>query len=294
MKQTHTFVTTIATALTLSLASITSAQAKDDLSITVYNAPQTSFGVNATLISGEKEAILLDTGFTRSDAYRIAANVLDSGKQLKAIVISQADPDYYFGAEVLHEIFPNTPIVSTPAVIEAIEKKLPQKVAFWGPKMGTNAPKTPIVPTLMNGNTLTLEGKTIEVRGTSGLLADRPYVWIPSIKTIAGDVNTYADMHVWTADSATAADRAAWVKRLDEMQALQPKTVVPGHQAGAYDLSPRVIEQTRAYLVTFEQNLKKAKNSGELIEAMKQAYPQKAAVDNLELGAKVATGEMKW
>ena len=160
--------------------------------------------------------------------------------------------------------------------------------------MGANAPKTPIVPTVMSGNSLNLEGKTIEVRGTSGRLADRPYVWIPSIKAIAGDVNTYADMHVWTADSATPADRAAWVKRLDEMQALQPKTVVPGHQAGAYDLSPRVIEQTRTYLLTFEQNLKKAKNSGALIDAMKQAYPKLSGVDSLELGAKVATGEMKW
>lgn len=278
--------------LTVSLSTV--AQAKDDLSITVYNAPQSSFGVNSTLISGEKEAILLDTGFTRSDAYRIAANVLDSGKQLKAIVISQADPDYYFGAEVLHQIFPSAPIVSTPAVIEAIEKKLSQKVAFWGPKMGANAPKTPIVPTAMKGNTLTLEGKAIEVRGTTGPLADRPYVWIPSIQTIAGDVNTYADMHVWVADSPTAADRAAWVKRLDEMKALKPKTVVPGHQGGAYDLSPRVIDQTRAYLVTFEKNLKQAKNSEQLIQAMKQAYPKTAAEGNLDLGAKVATGEMKW
>lgn len=286
---------TLTTAAIIGLTAFTSAaHAKDDLSLTVYNAPQTSFGVNSTLISGEKEAILLDTGFTRSDAYRIAANVLDSGKQLKAIVISQADPDYYFGAEVLHEMFPDTPIVSTPAVIETMEKRLPQKLAFWGPKMGDNAPKNPIVPTVMNGNTLTLEGKTIEVRGTTGALADRPYVWIPSIKAIAGDVNTYADMHVWTADSATPADRTAWIKRLDEMQALQPKTLVPGHQAGAYDQSPRAIAQTRAYLVTFEKNLKKSKNSAQLIEAMKQAYPQLPGVENLEMGAKVATGEMKW
>lgn len=104
------------------------------------------------------------------------------------------------------------------------------------------------------------------MRGTSGKPARRPSICVDSI-----DQN-----HCWrrehlrrstarTADSATfPADRAAWVKRLDEMQALQPKTVVPGHQAGAYDLSPRVIEQTRTYLLTFEQNLKKVKNSGQL------------------------------
>lgn len=285
-------VTALTTVVTLSVSGF--AQAKDTLNITVYNAPTSSFGVNSTLISGEKEAILLDTGFTRSDAYRIAANVLDSGKQLKTIVISQADPDYYFGTEVLHAVFPNTPIVSTPAVIHAIEKKLAHKIAFWGPKMGANAPKKPIVPTAMKGNTLSLEGKTIEIRGTTGRLQDRPYVWIPSIQTIAGDVNTYANMHVWVADSATVEDRQAWIKRLDEMSALQPKAVVPGHQAGAYDLSPKVIEQTRNYLVTFDKNLKQSKNSTQLISAMQQAYPDLPGTDSLELGAKVATGEMKW
>ena len=284
--------TLIAAAATLAVTQM--AQAKDDLKITVYNAPQTSFGVNSTLITGEKEAILLDTGFTRSDALRIAANVLDSGKELKAIVISQADPDYYFGTEVLHEVFPNAPILSTPAVIHEIEKKLPKKVAFWGPKMGTNAPKSPIIPKAVDNNTLTLEGKTIEIRGTQGTLAHRPYVWIPSISTIAGDVNTYANMHVWTADSATPADRQAWIKRLDEMKALDPKTVVPGHQAGSYNLSPQVLDQTRDYLVSFEKYAKTAKNSEQLINSMKQAYPNKAGVDNLVLGAKVATGEMKW
>ena len=38
-------------------------------------------------------------------ALRIAANVLDSGKELKTIYVSQADPDYYFGVETIKEIF---------------------------------------------------------------------------------------------------------------------------------------------------------------------------------------------
>ena len=34
----------------------------------------------ATLITGEREAMLVDTGFTRADGHRLAAEVLDSGK----------------------------------------------------------------------------------------------------------------------------------------------------------------------------------------------------------------------
>ncbi|MBS1175052.1 MAG: fold metallo-hydrolase [Burkholderiaceae bacterium] len=268
--------------------------AETPLTIQVYNAPASSFNVNSTLVMGEKEAVLLDTGFTRSDAYRIAANVLDSGKELKTIVISQADPDYYFGAEVLHEVFPNAKIVSSQAVLNEIQHKVAGKVAFWSPKMGHNAPRTPFMPSLMSGNTLTIEGKTIEIRGTTGTLANRPYVWIPSIKTIAGDVNTYAGMHVWTADSATPALRNAWIKRLDEMKALQPSTLVPGHMVANTALSPNAIDDTRDYLVAFEKAMSASKDSTQVIQAMKQAYPNAAGVDSLELGAKVAKGEMKW
>ena len=272
----------------------TPAFAETALTVKVYNAPATSFNVNSTLIMGEKDAILLDTGFTRSDAYKIAANVLDSGKNLKTIFISQADPDYYFGAEVLHDIFPDAQVLSSKAVLEEIKHKVDSKVAFWSPQMGNNAPRKPFLPTLMTGNTLTLEDKAIEVRGTTGTLANRPYVWIPSIKTIAGDVNTYAGMHVWTADSATPTLRSAWIKRLDEMKALQPTTFVPGHMTANTPLSPSVIDYTRAYLVKFEQAMTASKDSAQVIETIKTAYPNAEAISNLELGAKVGKGEMKW
>lgn len=265
--------------------------AESALTLKVYNAPATSFNVNSTLIMGETDAVLLDTGFTRSDAYKIAANVLDSGKNLKTIVISQADPDYYFGAEVLHEVFPNAKIVTSKAVLETIQKKLDAKVKTWSPRMGNNAPRTPFLPTLMTGNSVDLEGKTIEVRGTTGVLAHRPYIWIPSIKAIAGDVNTFAGMHAWTADTATPALRSAWMKRLDEMKTLQPTTVVAGHGTS---LSPAVIDETRDYLVTFEKAVSASKDSATMIEAMKKTYPNAAGDTNLQLGAKVAKGEMKW
>src|SRR5450830_1113047 len=71
------------------------------LTLKVYNADANSFNVNSTLVMGAKDAILIDGGFTRADALRIAANVLDSGKQLTTIYVSQADPDYYFGVETL-------------------------------------------------------------------------------------------------------------------------------------------------------------------------------------------------
>src|SRR5579884_3753748 len=60
----------------------------------------------ATLVTGEREALLVDAGFTRADGHRLAAAVLDSGKTLTTVIISHADPDFYFGAEVIADAFP--------------------------------------------------------------------------------------------------------------------------------------------------------------------------------------------
>jgi glyoxylase-like metal-dependent hydrolase (beta-lactamase superfamily II) len=284
------------TVLAASLAiAFTSAQAAQPLTVKVYNADGNSFNVNSTLVIGEKEAMVIDAGFTRADALRIAANVLDSGKQLTTIYVSQADPDYYFGVETLKEFFPNADVVTTPAVLGKLAPKLAGKVAFWGPKMGANAPRKPVVPRALEGTTLTLEGQTIEIRGTQGLLAHRPYAWIPSIKTIVGNIGVFGNMHVWTADTQTAAERAAWVAQLDEMAALKPELVIPGHMKAGTKVDASTIGFTKEYLLTFEKNLAASKNSAELINAMKQSYPQVTdGALSLDIGAKVNKGEMKW
>ena len=291
---TRTIASTIAATFALTLGTAQAAQPAP-LTVKIVNAGSGSFNVNSTLIYGEKEAMVIDAGFTRADALRIAANVLDSGKQLSIIYVSQADPDYYFGVEVLKEFFPRAQVVTTPAVLEKLSAKMEGKVAFWGPKMGLNAPRNPVTPQALPSNTITLEGQTIEIRGTTGLLAHRPYAWIPSIKTIVGNIAVFGNMHVWTADTQTSAERAAWVAQLDEMAALKPELVIPGHMSVGTQVDVSSINFTKTYLQTFEKNLATSKDSTTLISAMKQSYPQLTEGGmSLDIGAKVNKAEMKW
>lgn len=283
-------------ALAFGLVASTSAsgQTAAPLTIQVYNADANSFHVNAMVVSGKTEALVIDSGFTRADALRVAANVLDSGKVLKTIFISNGDPDYYFGAQVLKAYFPQAQVLTTPAVREKIAANLAGKIAFWGPKMGANAPQNPIVPDLLKGTTLSVDGEKVEVRGTTGELSSRPYVWIPSIKTIAGNVAIFGNLHVWTADTQKDAERKAWLAQLDEIEALHPTTVVPGHMAAGTPMDVSAIRYTRNYLQRFDEEAAKAKNSAALIDAMKKAYPQAGLDMALEIGAKVKKGEMQW
>lgn len=264
------------------------------LTVKIHNAEAGSFHVNAVVVSGKNEAMVIDSGFTRADALRVAANVLDSGKTLKTIFISNADPDFYFGAETLKVIFPQAQVLTTPAVREKIQAKLAGKLAFWGPKMGANAPKQPIVPEAISGTALSVDGETIEVRGTTGELAHRPYLWIPSVRAIVGNIAVFGNLHVWTADTQKPSERQAWLAQLDEMLALQPTLVVPGHMAAGTATDAGAITYTRDYLKRFEAELPKAASSAELIATMQKAYPKAGLGMALDIGAKVNKGEMKW
>jgi glyoxylase-like metal-dependent hydrolase (beta-lactamase superfamily II) len=264
------------------------------LTVQVYNADAASFHVNAVLVAGKTEAVLLDTGFTRADALRIAAMVLDSKKTLKTIYISQADPDYYFGIEVLKQYFPEAKVVATAPTLKKIEATLANKLQVWGPRMGANAPKSVPLPDVLAGNTLQIEGQALEIRGLEDSLPHRSYVWIPSIKTIAGGVNVYAGLHLWTADAQSVQERTDWSKKLAAMAALNPAVVIPGHSQPGQKHDASQLAWSQAYLARYEQELPKAANSGALIEAMKAAYPAAGLGIALDIGAKVNKGEMKW
>ncbi len=88
--------------------------------------------------------------------------------------------------------------------------------------------------------------------------------------------------------------RAAWVKTLDAMAARKPAVVVPGHMAVTAAVDASAIQYTRDYLVAFEEELAKAADSAALIAAMTQRYPNAGMGVALQIGAKVAKGEMKW
>ncbi|MES2742521.1 MAG: MBL fold metallo-hydrolase [Pseudomonadota bacterium] len=264
------------------------------LALQVYHADEASFDFNAVLVSGKTDAVLLDTGFTRADALRIAAMVLDSHKTLKLIYISQPDPDYYFGIDILKTYFPDVKVVSTAQTLKAIQATLPGKMAYWPARMGANAPGKVTLPEALAGERITLEGQTLEIRGLDDPLAHRSYVWIPSIKAVVGGTNVFAGLHVWTADTASAAQRAVWIKKLDGIAALKPLVVVPGHSAPGqpHDLSQ--VLYTKTYLERFERESQKAADGAALIGAMQAAYPQAGEQVALAIGAKVVKGEMAW
>jgi len=279
----------------VALLAATSINAQEaPLSVDVYNATENSFHVTASLVYGEREALLIDTGFSRADALRIAAKVLDSGRELKTIFISQADPDYYFGVSELSEIFPDAQLLTTQAVKSVIEQKMAKKLSFWGPKLGSNAPKNPIALQVLEENVIEVDGQRIEIKGKEDALAHRPYLWIPGSKTVLGNVSVYSGLHLWTADAQSDEALTAWGDQLKTIKRLEPARVVPGHMKGEAGTGVDQVDYSIKYLERFKEAKLASKSSAELIAKMTAYYPSSKLPMALNIGAKVHMGEMKW
>lgn len=271
------------------------ALASNELALDVYNpGTHALFPVSSVLVSGENDAILVDAQFGKAQAQQVVEKIRASGKHLTTIYISHGDPDYYFGLDTLTAAFPDAKVLASQPTVEHIKQTVDGKLAFWGPKMGADKPARTIVPEVLQGHSLSLEGKALEVIGLDGKQPDRSFVWIPSIKAVVGGVVVAENIHVWMADTQSAQSHTDWLTTLDNIQALQPSTLIPGHYLGDSSRSLKAVQFTAGYIRAFDEESAKAKDSVELIAAMKKRYPDLGEESSLELSAKVAKGEMHW
>lgn len=272
-----------------------SAQAAAPLKLDIYNpGKEAIFPVSSVLVSGERDAILVDAQFGQREAQELVEKIRASGKQLTTIYISHGDPDYYFGLETLHAAYPEAKVVASAPTVQHIKQSAAGKLAYWGPKLGDDAPRATITPEVLKGKTLTLEGRKLEIVGLDGPQPDRSFVWIPSLKAVVGGVVVAGNIHVWMADTQSVKSRKDWLGTLARIEKLKPSMVVPGHYAVGAPLDIASVRFTRDYLKAFDQEAAKAEDANALIAAMKQRYPALGETGSLELSAKVIKGEMKW
>ncbi|ALN80089.1 metallo-beta-lactamase superfamily protein [Lysobacter antibioticus] len=261
----------------------------------VYNpGKQGIFEVSSVLVSGARDAVLIDAQFAAADARKLVDLVKASGKRLTTIYISHGDPDFYFGLDTLQDAFPEAKIVATPQTVEHIRSTQEGKFAYWGPKLGANAPKRIVVPQALAGDRIDLEGRSLQIVGLDGATPDRSYVWIPSIRTVAGGVPVVAGEHLFMADTQTPQSHQAWLDTLKRIEELKPDVVIPGHFAEGAAQNVEAVRFSAGYIRAFDEEAAKAADSKALIAAMKKRYPDLGGDLSLEISAKVAKGEMPW
>lgn len=266
-----------------------------DLTLDIYNPGEASvFPVSSEIIYGDKDAVLIDVQFQKNDAQALVDKIKASGKNLTYIYISHSDPDFYFGLDVITDAFPNAKVIATAPTIKAINETQAGKLAYWGPVLKENAPQKIIIPEVLKGDSFSLEGETISVKGLDGQSPDRTYLYVPKLNAVMGGVLVSENIHVWLADTQTVEERQHWVSSLQQIKSLSPKTVIPGHYLPKATYDPQAVDFTMNYLTEAEKNLEKTKNSDEFIAAMEKNHQNLADKSSLELSAKVLKGEMQW
>lgn len=264
------------------------------LQVEVIQTSAASLYTDITLVKGDKGAVLIDAPFTRADAYRVLAAVLESGKRLETIFVTHDHPDHFFSIEVLTDEFPDARVLAAPQVVDDIWKSIPLKLKRWGPMLGANGPRHPVAPTALEGNVFELEGHRFEVLGPmQGDHVHATAVWIPEIKAlVAGDL-LFNEMHLWFGESLKPA-RLEWARSVDRLAALQPAIVVAGHKRPGLPDDASAIAFTQKYLRVFESSVAASRNSAELRDRIHAAFPTTIdALGDFLLGnsSKVAMGE---
>ena len=259
--------------LFMACAAIAMAQPK--LQITVHTGHgQVGYDVNSTMISGQKEMIVIDPQFSLSEAHKLAAEILESKKNLATIYITHPHPDHLFGLAVLHQAFPDAKIVALPGTVEAAKTGWPARQKFWLATYGNNIPgPEPVLPEALTSPFLTLEGEqfpvTGPVPGADG--AGNSFVWVPSLKAvITGDI---VFDHVYFGVPRDKA-REDWSKTIDQMLLLKPEIIIPGHEGPGATRNLASIAFMKDYIAAWDANVKNSKDAAEMRANVLKQYPK--------------------
>ena len=157
--------TTMLAAAVASLVAWTPVAAQSPLELQVITASPEGFLVNSTLVTGARDAVLIDAAFTLADARTIVERVRASGKNLTTVYVTHGHPDHYFGLTVIKEAFPKARLVALPATVAAIQGTWKSKVDQWKPVYKDAITSTPVLPTAIEGSAIMLEGQRLEIVG---------------------------------------------------------------------------------------------------------------------------------
>jgi glyoxylase-like metal-dependent hydrolase (beta-lactamase superfamily II) len=262
------------------------AKSQKVFSIKVVTPADDQFWTNSIIIEGSHEVMLVDAQLTKTNAEKVLQEIQATKKPLSIIYITHEHADHFLGLEVFKEAYPTAKILAGSNVVDRINKVYQDKIDKWKGILGSGATSRTVAISKYDDSFIRFENSTIEIlKNVQGDTDENTMLWLPGQKTlIAGDV-LFNDMHVYTAETDVRA-RKRWLTALQTIRELKPAVVIPGHsKVGAPIDATSAVTFTEKYLLTFEEELGKAKEADALIEAMKEKFPSSDLLLAIERGA---------
>ncbi len=232
--------------------------------------------ISSTLISGERDAVLVDTPITVEQARALTNWVAARGKNLTMIYATHGHGDHFFGASTVLERFPGARFVARPEVIEIMRQQAsPESLAtYWNPRFPEQISSQLAIAEELTGNVINLEGQDL-VSVPLGFTdtASTTCLHVPSIGLIVAGDAAYNGVHLHLSESPDQQKRQEWIAALDKMESLKPRAVIAGHKRVGNVDSPKILGETRRYIRDFERLAMQTATARELYDQMLKLYP---------------------
>jgi len=266
------------------------------LSTKTFFSDEFGFAVASVIVMGKKDCVLLDAQWTLSNAHKVIAEILETGKNLTTIYLSHAHPDHYFGAGVIAQAFPNARVVAVPSEAEIINKQFFGKIEHWEGIIGAhNVCRVTTHADALENDYFELEGHRLEIK--TKVMGDMRYntmVWIPDIKTLYASDVLFNQSHPFTCE-LTKEERAQWIADVDKIETMGADVIIPGHQKPGMQFDKSSLDFTRDYIRVTEEELVKQGSVEGFFFAMAEKFPD-ANICKLSNGmnAAVFKGGLDW
>lgn len=272
------------------------ASGTNSLATKVVFCDEPGFEVASVIVTGKTDAVLLDAQWTLSNAHRVIAEILETGKDLKTIYLTHAHPDHYFGAGTIAEAFPQARVVAVPSEADVINKQFFGKIEVWEGVIGAhNVCRKTVEVESLEEDYLELEGQRLEIM--SKVMGDMRYntmVWIPSIKTLYASDVLFNQAHPFTCE-LTAKERKEWMNEVDKIENMGAEVIIPGHQKLGMQFDRSSLDFTREYLVATEEELARTDDVAGFYYAMAERFPEANLLHlSNEMNANVLKGDRDW
>jgi glyoxylase-like metal-dependent hydrolase (beta-lactamase superfamily II) len=232
--------------------------------------------ISSTLISGERDAVLVDTPITVEQARALVEWVAASGKNLTTIYATHGHGDHFFGVNTILKRFPGARFVARPEVIEIMRQQAsPESLAtYWNPRFPDQISSQLAIAEELTGNVINLEGQEL-VSVPLGFTdtASTTCLHVPSIGLIVAGDAAYNGVHLHLSESPDQQKRQEWIAALDKMESLKPRAVIAGHKRVGNVDSPKILGETRRYIRDFERLAMRTTTARELYDQMLKLYP---------------------
>lgn len=243
--------------------------------------------ISATLISGERDAVLVDALLTVGQAHDLVAWIDGHGKNLTSVYITHGHGDHWFGLGAVLDRFPSARAFALPAVIDQMRAGSTPEFfeAFWTPRFDGKLPDELVLPAPLEERTLDLEGHELVVVELGHTDTDQTScVYAPDIGLVVAGDAAYNDVHLYLAESDSQG-RRDWLAALDAIESLQPLSVIAGHQRAGRHAGPEIIEETRQYIRDFDQIAQTTSTAQDLYDQVIALYPDRINPNALWLSA---------